>query len=159
MGGKRMSLWQKTAKAVGVVVNLQIDQWLDLQGLKKTTRYFFQQGKQLFKVQQAQYAESFEEAVHRLELTPELLNLQKKRYLSLSLFFLVIVLALFGYTIFLIMAGNKMGALTTLALAFYAGSMVFRFHFWYFQISQKKLGCAMREWLSSQIISSEEVKP
>lgn len=154
-----MSRWRKVTKAIGVLVNFRIDQWLNLPGIKNTTRYFWQQGKQLFKIQQAQYAETFEEAVQRLELTPELLKLQKKRYFLLFLFFLMVALMLLGYTLFLLIIGNTLGALISLSLVIYAASLAFRFHFWYFQISQKKLGCDVQEWLSSRIISSNQSKP
>ena len=153
-----MGLWRKTTKALGLVVNFRVDQWLDLPGLKNTTRYFWQNGKELFKIQQAQYSESFEEAVQRLELTPARLNLQKKRYFSLFLLFLIVALALFAYTVFLLIVGNVLGALVSFSLVFYAASLAFRFHFWYFQISQKKLGCEIQEWLNSRIISSDKEK-
>jgi intracellular multiplication protein IcmV len=151
-----MKLWKKTTKVLGFVVNFRVDQWLDLPGIKNTTRYFWQQGKDLCKIPQPQRSESFEEAVVRLGLTPELLNLQKKRYFSLFLFFIVFAVGLLAYTAFLVIAGNKMGALVSFSLILYTLSLAFRHHFWYFQISRKKLGCGIQEWLDSRIVPLEK---
>ncbi len=149
-----MGFWRKTGKVLGHAVDFRVDRWLDWEGLRKSSLYFWYHGKRLFKPKPPADPESFEEAVERLNLTSEALTTQKKRYQYLSFLFLAMAIAIFVYATFITTLGNWRGAILSFALAVYALSQAFRFHFWYFQITQKKLGCAPSEWLREFTLSS-----
>lgn len=146
-----MGFWKKTGRVLGHAVDCRVDRWMDLKELKRTTLYFWNQGKRLFKPSSTTQPETFEEAVKRLQLNAESLQQQKKRYQYLCIFFLVMAAALLIYMSIIAKLGNLKGATICFALALYALSHAFRFHFWCFQITQKKLGCKGREWLAHTI--------
>lgn len=142
-----MGFWKTTKKTVGHVVDLRFDRWLDLASLGNTATYVWKQVKYLFSAKTLERPETFEEAVTRLDLAPEALAQQSQAFKFLAVFFLSSGIALLIYAIFTLLIGNWMGACISFALALYAASLAFRFHFWYFQITQKKLGCNIREWI------------
>ena len=141
-----MGLWKGTKKVVGHMVDVRVDRWIDLTSLQNSTRYFWDRTKSLFSIQTAEHPESFEEAVDRMGLSPETVTKQSERFLRLSLFFVLMTTALLIYTIILYHLKNWTGMGICTSLSLYALSLAFRFHFWHFQISQKKLGCHVWEW-------------
>ena len=82
----------------------------------------------------------------RLEISPEELKQQATRYLLMSYFFLMIAAAIFVYGLVTIYFRNWMGVCMNIGIFLYTLSLVFRYHFWYFQITQKKLGCTLSDW-------------
>lgn len=141
-----MGFWKGTKKVVGHMVDVRVDRWIDFVTLKTSTLYFSAQLKNLFTIKKAENPESFEDAVDRMALSPEDLAKQSQRFLKLSLFFLLMTAALIVYAVALFKLKNGVGGVICLSLSLYALSLAFRFHFWHFQISQKKLGCGIWEW-------------
>lgn len=141
-----MGFWSRTGQVLSHIADVRVDRWIDWPWLTSSARYFRNQARELLKIERAQYSESFEEAVTRLNLTPEILATQQKRYINLFFFFLILTAGLFLYTLFLIVMKNWMGILMGFSLTLYAFSQALRSHFWYFQISQQKLGCNIQEW-------------
>jgi intracellular multiplication protein IcmV len=141
-----MGLWKGTKKVIGHVVDVRVDRWIDFTSLKNSTRYFWAHFNTLFSIKKAENPENFEEAINRMGLSPEDLAKQSHHFLMLSFFFLLMTIALLTYAIVLYKLTNWMGTVICLSLSLYALSLAFRFHFWHFQISQKKLGCNLWEW-------------
>jgi len=141
-----MGFWSSTRKVLGHAVDLRADRWLDYEGLKRSTVYILSQTKKLFTPETAHKSESFEEAVDRLDLSPQALSEQSDRYNYIAIFFLITTAALLAYALLTVLLGNWLGAGITFALSLYSLSLAFRFHFWHFQISQRKLGCSVRDW-------------
>ena len=141
-----MGLWKGTKKVVGHVVDVRVDRWVDFTSLQNSTCYFWERAKSLFSIKTAEHPESFEEAIDRMALSPETIVKQSERFLRLALFFVLMTMALVIYAIVLYRLKNWTGMGICLSLSLYALSLAFRFHFWHFQISQKKLGCDVWEW-------------
>jgi len=154
-----MGLWQGTKKIVGHIVDVRVDRWVDIDSLKDSTDYFWDQCKNLFRVQKSEHAESFEEAIDRMALSPEILAKQSQRFLMLSFFFALMAIALVIYTIVLYTLKNWMGMGICLSLSLYALSLAFRFHFWHFQITQKKLGCSVWSWCRLILATKRKNQP
>lgn len=144
-----MGIFRKIGRAAGRLVDFRVDRWLNLQMLKNTTTYLVSETKNLFTVEQAEKTENFDQAVVRLELTPNFIDAQARRYLYLTCFFLVAAVLLLLYGIYIALHHNFMGACISFSLMIYVLSCAFRFHFWYFQMKQKKLGCSLQEWFKS----------
>lgn len=144
-----MGILRTIAKIPGQIFNFRIDKWLGFETLKNNTKFYRDQLISLFHIQKATQPEKFEEAMIRLELTEEKLQLQKERYKYLTFFYSIISLALFIYAVCLYYRGNLMGACISFALTLYSLTNVFQYHLWYFQIKQKKLGCNIREWFKA----------
>lgn len=141
-----MGLWKGTKKTVGHMIDLRVEQWVDFSTFKNMNLFLWDHLKTLFTIKKTQHPENFEEAVDRLALSKEALTKQSKRYLKLSLFFLLMTAALIIYALVLYKWHNWMGTIICFSLSLYALSLAFRFHFWHFQISQEKLGCSVWEW-------------
>jgi intracellular multiplication protein IcmV len=93
--------------------------------------------------------ETFEEATQRLGLTEEALAERKKAFVFLMLFYCLIALGLFVYAYYLLTEGSYHGALASFSIMFIAWVQAFRYHFWLFQLKQRKLGCTFKEWFHS----------
>ena len=151
-----MGFWRKTKNIIGHLIDFRIDRWIDLDYLKKSTSYYFQETKRLFTPKKEEHPEEFKEAVNRLSLNTEELTQQAKRFAYMAVLFLSVGILFFLYAAFLAMSQHWMSAVISLSLMIYALALAFRSHFWYFQISQKKLGCTASEWFRSLAISKRK---
>jgi intracellular multiplication protein IcmV len=142
-----MGLWRKVKNGLGYIVDFRVDKWLDVELLKKQTNYYLQTTKQLFKIQKPTQAESFVEAAKRLNLSPEALEEQAQRYWFYAIIYLISAIGIFFYAAIIVCLGNWMGFSICSALLIFALTQSYRYHFWYFQIKQQKLGCDFQEWL------------
>lgn len=147
-------LFNNSKKVAGRFFNFRIDQWVDYENIKSTALFIMRQTKFLFsshKPNNTQHiGENFEEAKLRLNLTDEDLVLQAIQYKRFTLFFLLLSMAVFLYALFLIaIQRNIMGFCMAFSLTLYGLSQAVRYHFWYFQIQRKKLGCSLQEWWSA----------
>lgn len=136
--------FQKFSKAM---FNFRPGVWLDYKNLKSNTQYYMNQFRSLYHIEPLSRTETFEEALHRLNLTPEFLASQQKHYLFLIYFYLILASSIFCYCLWLILHGNIMGSLMSLAVTLYALSFAFRYHFWKYQIQKRRLNCSFSEWL------------
>jgi intracellular multiplication protein IcmV len=151
-----VGFWKKTVNVVGHIIDFKIDRWIDLDYLKKSSNYYVQETKRLFTVKKAEQDEPFEEAVQRFSLSTEDLNQQAKRYAYMSVLFLSVGVLFFLYALFLTMGKHWMSSVISFSLMIYSLALAFRSHFWYFQISQKKLGCTANEWFRSFAIKKRK---
>ena len=149
-----MGLWKGTKKVLGLAFNFRVDQWAGLPWIKSNHAFYMSQVRSLFKIQRAQRSEEFEDALSRFTITPEELELQANRYLLLTYLFVMMAIGLLIYAIITALLGNWMGATICVALIIYSLTLAFRYHFWRFQISQKKLGCTIPEWYRSLSIQN-----
>ncbi len=141
-----MGFFSGFKKIASQVVDVRVDRWANLQGNKDTALYFFNLARKLLKSAPPSKLDDFERVVEEQALTNAVLQEKSEKYKALAMLFVFFAGLLFLYTIILICLGNFMGTCISAALIIYALSQAFRFHFWYFQISQRKLGCSLSEW-------------
>ena len=101
---------------------------------------------QLFTVTEAEHTESFEEAKIRLNLTDAQIARQIESFSRMVLVFKIITGVLLAFALYLLFTGGYFGAGLTFLLAIISAANIFRYHFWLFQLKQKKLGCSVQEW-------------
>ncbi|RDI41686.1 type IVB secretion system protein IcmV [Aquicella lusitana] len=95
--------------------------------------------------------ETFEEAAKRLELTEEDIKQARANYYFYAILFAVLGAATALFSLYLLFFHLSFYGLLLAAAAsglFFA--QAFRFHFWYFQIKHRKLGCTFDEWWSGK---------
>ena len=103
---------------------------------------------------------TFEDAVAKQNLTEEDLQMTAKSFLRNTTIFVICgALSFTGSFYMLIQYGTFFGWLlanlvTTLFLL-----QALRFHVWYFQIKNRKLGCTFKEWWDGKVSNDEEPKP
>lgn len=135
---------------------LNIRYWLDLERIKQFTLYLFNGFKNMFVPQAKAQGESFEEAVKTLHLSEQDLELKKKGLLRLSLIMLVIACTLLAYGVYQLYYGAYRAMLLSLVVFLIAIVLAFRYHFWYFQMKQQKLGCTLREWYKHGLLGDKK---
>ena len=143
-----MGFWKTSKKVAGHIVDVRVDKWIGLDSIKQTTRGIYGSAKELVTPEQAARTETFEQALERLNLTEADLAKQKIQFTRLFYFFVVLAFTVFGYGIYIALQGNLLGFLIAFALTAYALSQAFRYHFWVFQITKRKLGCSIKDWLN-----------
>jgi intracellular multiplication protein IcmV len=141
-----MGFFSGFRKIASQVVDVRVDRWANFKGNKDTAVYFFNLASKLLKPSPPSKLEDFESVVEAQALTESVLQAQSEKYKALATLFVLFAGLLFIYTFILIFLGNFMGMCISAALVIYALAQAFRFHFWHFQISQRKLGCSFSEW-------------
>jgi len=127
--------------------------WLGYDTLKESTQGFFTIMRGVFgrRTFEPGEKETFSEATARLNLTENDLKDLQLTYFSYALLFLLIALGVLGYSIWLIIHLYLSAFILSFALIALLLSQAFRFHFWYFQIKHRKLGCTLNEWLKGKL--------
>ncbi len=128
--------------------------WLGYTALKTNSQFVWQTLRQLMTAPEstlpAETTETFEEALQRYNLTPEAVKEIEKDYLFYAGLFLFLgIFSILVGLYFLFFERTIVGFLLSLAVTMLFGSQAFRYHFWYFQIKQRKLGCTLNEWLET----------
>ena len=146
-----MGLFRGVKKAAGKVVDIRVDKWMSFNSLRENTSKTAGMVKNVFTPEKATHTETFEQAMARLNLTDNDLKARQKEFTRLFLFFLFLGLIVIAYGIYMAITSRYLVALISTCISLYIFSQAFRFHFWLFQIRQRKLGCTLSEWFNSEI--------
>jgi intracellular multiplication protein IcmV len=133
------------------LVDVRVDKWMSWDYLGDTADRFKILFLDIVIPKKASSAETFEEAMQRLELTEEDLVERKKEFTRLCYFFIALAFFIVVYALYLAFQRNMTTSLIAFCLALYALTQAFRFHFWLFQLRNRKLGCTIKEWMNSEI--------
>jgi len=131
------------------IINVRL--WIDWDRLKSFNLYMISVIKNLFIPQKPNVTESFDAAKKRLNLSDTVILARQKGLLRLTILMLCCAFLLFIYAIYLLFLGGYRGSLVSLVVMCIALVLAFRYHFWYFQIKEKKLGCTFREWFTKSL--------
>ncbi len=131
----------------GFLKVIQINYWLDWARVKAGTSYLKQSVVTLFTPQKEIKAESFKVAVKTFQLNEAELLIKQKALFRLSIMMLCAAVLIFSYAIYQLLYGSIHATLISLVVMGIALVLAFRYHFWYFQIKNHKLGCTFQEWL------------
>lgn len=126
--------------------------WLNYDNVKEMVLSFFDIVSKLFIPETPKKVESFEKAIQRLSLSEEAIEQQKRGFYRLSILMSVITFLLLSYTAFHIYYLNYNAIILSFVVMLIALSLAFRYHFWYFQLKKRKLGCTFKEWLNEGLL-------
>lgn len=134
--------------------------WLGYDQLKSNTQLVWSVIKDLITPAKADITETFEEAMHRLNVTEADLNNKAQVFFSYAILFVLFaaISLLFG-CYYLFHHKALLGCLLSLAVTALFLSQAFRYHFWYFQIKHRKLGCSFEEWRRGKPYDEKESAP
>lgn len=135
---------------------VDVPKWIDYQQLVKNNRSIFSFVKKFFIPEQAKTQESFEEAMLRLKLTPADLIQRSKEFTRLMWIWISLFLVSIVYSIYLLHHHFLRGFYPCLGISIIILTQIFRYHFWLFQIKQRRLGCSFRDWLNGQFIGKKK---
>lgn len=138
-------------KVGGRLVDVRVDKWMSWDYLGETTDRFKILLLDIVIPKKSSTVETFEEAMQRLDLTEEDLVQRQKEFTRLCYFFVFLAVTIIIYALWMAFHGSMTTSLISFCLALYALTQAFRFHFWLFQLRNRKLGCSIREWMNSEI--------
>ena len=125
-------------------------EWLGYDSLKEQTQTIQSFVKEAATVRKPERTETFDEALQRLDMKEEELPGIATKYLCYALFFLGLAIVDFIYGIYLLFHhGAFLGMVLAFAVCALLLAQAFRYHFWFFQIQNRKLGCTFEEWRDS----------
>lgn len=127
-----------------------ISQWVAATEVKRQARLIREQAIDVGSVKKAERSESFEEAASRLGLTTQDIISKQKTFLRLALCFIAMSLLALSYAIYLFWHAAPWAGGIAFTVGLVALGYAFRYHFWFFQVKQRKLGCTTREWLQGK---------
>lgn len=126
--------------------------WLGLNQLISYTHVITSTLKTTFTPDKATHTETFEQALGRLKVTAEDLHHISTRYRGYALFFAALSFISFVIGFYYLFAYHTVsGWFLAMAVAMLFGANAFRYDFWYFQITHRKLGCTVAEWWSGKL--------
>lgn len=143
----------RTLSVFGRIFNVRA--WLDFDRMKSYTGYLANGFRKMFVPQQKEAEESFDEATVRLNLSEKDLEKRRTSLYRLSLFMCGAALLIFAYGVYHLFNGGYRAAIISLAVMLIALALAFRYHFWYFQIRERKLGCTLQEWYKKGLMGGK----
>ena len=130
---------------------INLRQWSDFDRLKAGSQYLQQSFYKYFVPEKHKNNETFEAAKKRLKLTEKDLLTRQNGLLRVSRLMFLFACGLFIYALIRAYLGHLSSMFVSLMVSALALTMAFRYHFWYFQIKHRKLGCSLREWFQQGI--------
>ena len=148
-------------------------------GLKRTGRNFFkpyewmsgdtitQHAKEIRSLAKSLFArsdevfneETFEEAKLRYNLSEKDLAIRAKNFKRLAIFFFVLAVGVFLYGLYhTFWLFNFLAGIACFGIACGLLGFFIKYHFWYFQIKQRKLGFTLKEWFEYGILGKSKHK-
>ncbi len=109
-----------------------------------TKRYFF--------VKKEEGSTTFQDAVKEYNLSEEDLNDRARSFYRLAIFNLFLFFLMLSYAIYMTVYFMFPGAFAAYAVSGLPLALAVRYHFWYFQVKERRLGCRLRDWFKKGIL-------
>lgn len=135
------------------IINIQM--WSDWPRMKSLTLYLTDSIKRFFVPQKKQVTETFAQAKIRLQLSDKELLARQKGLFRLSIMMLVMAFLLLCYAIYQFVFMNIMAGILSIIVMLIACVLAFRYHFWYFQMKSKTLGCTLTQWFKQGLLGDK----
>ncbi len=130
--------------------------WVGFRTLVGTTSDLVTKAKFYTIPQKSTVKESFAEAKARFNLSDEQLREKGQDFLRVAIVCAMIAAFIFFYAIYLLFSGALGSFVLACVVSCLALATAFRYHFWFFQIKHKKLGCTLQDWLNGTIRGSKK---
>ncbi len=144
----------RIVKLISSILNVR--EWFDWERVRSFTLYLTNGFKQLFVPQKSVKAESFKDVTAKLDIDDENLLVKQKALLRLSLLMVVVAGLMFGYAGYQLFYGSFKAVIVSLVVTLIALTLAFRYHFWYYQIKHRKLGCTFDEWFRQGLLGEKK---
>ena len=141
---------QNDSRIAGVFKRIfNVRQWADYDRMKTFTMYLGAGIKKMVvpqKIKVEDSKNSFNETLSTLNLTDQDLIARSKGLYRLSILMFTVAMGVFVYAIYHLVYGTHRAAIVSFVVAVIGLVLAFRYHFWYFQIKERRLGCTFKEW-------------
>lgn len=147
---KKQGIVKRAVKKVA-----DIPTFMDTDSIRYTWNSIRRSAAHLCTPRRASIEESFEEALVRLNLTEDDVQSRIKEFSRLAMIFMIMAVLSFIYSTYNAAMGSISGFLLGFIVTLIVLCRVFYFHFWLFQLKQRKLGCSVKEWLNSNLAEKD----
>lgn len=130
--------------------------WSDFDRVKGFSLYLKNGISRIFILRKHVVEQSFDEVLKQNGLSEEQLQKKQKALLRLSILMGVLAAIFFFYSIYLIVQGSWHAMFLGVVVMMLATVFAFRYHFWYFQIKERKLGCSFSEWFKRGLMGHKD---
>jgi intracellular multiplication protein IcmV len=130
---------------------VSVKSWVSWDMVKDNTQYVKDSWDNIRQVPKAARVETFEQAIARLNLTEADLKERQGNFLRLALILIAFTLITLLYTLYLLWSGEFGSGALAFVVSLISAVTAARYHFWYFQVKNRKLGCTIREWLDAKV--------
>ena len=145
----------QTRRLLRTIFNPKV--WMDLEQVKSSTNYITDGTKKLFNLEQkVTSTRTFEETIKRLGLDEKAIVKQKKSLFRLSLMMVILSLGVFAYAMILLHDGSYHSSAATVIIFLVILALAFRYHFWYYQLKVRRLGCGLKEWFMTGLLGADK---
>lgn len=147
----------KSGSRIGGIVSrvINIRSWSDWERTKTLSAYLATSIVKVFIPQKAAVSETFDAARRRMNLTEDDLLKRQKSLFRICMLMLIFAFSFCIYSAYHFFFGQIMGGLLSVIMMLIALVLAFRYHFWYFQIRERKLGCSIQEWFRRGIMGAK----
>lgn len=148
---------KKTGSRIGGVLKriFRVREWIDWERIRSWTLYLINGLKRLFIPQHNVASESFNAAMTRLKISEADLLAKQKGLYWLSIIMVLTATFILFYTGYQLFYGTFKAAVVSIVVMMIALVLAFRYHFWYFQIKKRKLGCTLKEWYRQGLLGED----
>lgn len=108
--------------------------------------------QRMFTVKEAGHEENLEEVMQRFQLSESDLQDRMRDFYRLSMMMLVMFVPVFCYFVYMLISLHLHAAFLSLVVSFFPLVLAFRYHFWYYQLKQRRLGVTFKEWLRHGVL-------
>lgn len=130
--------------------------WSDWDRLKSFTAYIGSGVKRLFVPMKETEVDSFDEALQKFHVSEDDLTTKQKALFRLCLIMLGMAFLIFIYAGYHLFYGTYKAAIISYVVMMIALALAFRYHFWYFQMKTRRLGCTFGQWWRQGIMGEKE---
>src|ERR1700722_17899789 len=121
--------------------------WFGYNDVKASIETSWELMKGLFVIPEPTHSETFEEALARQGVTEEEAQKRGNDFLTYAMVFFALGVVTFCFSFYILIVHRTFaGCLLGMSVTALFLGQAFRFHFWYFQIKKRKLGCTFEEW-------------
>lgn len=142
-----MGFWSGMGKLAGGIYDVRADKWIGLGYLKnslsRSTRIF----EEVLIPGEATKTETFDEAMKEHGVSEQELADQINKFTRLFWFYSFFTIGLISYTVAQAFNAVWFGVVMGLALTFFIGAHMFRYHYWRYLLMKRELGLTPKDWL------------
>ncbi len=141
-----------------VARNFNFKKWADWDRSQSMTNYFLGVIRFFFipKAKDKGPIKPFEEVIAEMKMKDDEIQKQGNALRNLARWSLCFAFVLYVYVMYQLVYGGVLAVVLGTILIFVTLAIAFRYHFWYFQIKQRKLGCTIREWFKGTFMGGNE---
>jgi len=121
--------------------------WIGYTELRSASRIIWGNVRVLFNVPVPERRETFKVAMKRLQVTEKEVQKIAQNYLLYSIVFVILSAISFATSFYMLFEYHSFFSwLFSILVTILFLAQALRFHFWFFQIKHRKLGCTFKEW-------------